>query len=148
MLTSISVGTALKYLHTLSAASPPVTVRVGSCLSDCVVLTLMLLLPLLPLLPLLLLLPLLSLLSLALSIVLVFPTETLVSETLEDPPVPDICFLAKADDEEEEDEDEAVCGDLIVSGCLANTLCTIEKQHTIACSLCSITLRASMSAAE
>ena len=147
MLTSISVGTALKYLHTLSAASPPVTVRVGSCLSDCVELTLMLLLPLLPLLPLLLLLPLLSLLSLALSIVLVFPTETLVSETLEDPPVPDICFVAIADEEEEEEE-EAVCGVLIVSGCLASTLCTIEKQHTIACSLCSITLRASMSAAE
>ena len=145
MLTSISVGTALRYLHTLSAASPPVTVRVGSCLSDCVVLTLILLLPLLPLLPLLLLL--LSLLSVALSIVLVlgFFTDTLVSETLEDPPVPDICFVTKA---EEEEEEEAVCGDLIVSGCLANTLCTIEKQHTIACSLCSITLRASMSAAE
>ena len=34
------------------------------------------------------------------------------------------------------------------TGCLASTLCTMEKQHTMACRRCSITLRASMSAAE
>ena len=33
-------------------------------------------------------------------------------------------------------------------GCLASTLCTMEKQHTIACRRCSMTLRASISAAE
>ena len=52
------------------------------------------------------------------------------------------------EDKEEEEEEEAVCGVCVVSGCLANTLCTIEKQHTMACSRCSITLLASMSAAE
>ena len=48
--------------------------------------------------------------------------------------------------EEKEEEEKVVV--LREEGCLASTLCTMEKQHTMACSLCSMTLRASISAAE
>lgn len=48
----------------------------------------------------------------------------------------------------EEVEVEAETTVLSSCGCLASTLCTIEKQHTIACRRCSMTLRASISAAE
>jgi hypothetical protein len=49
---------------------------------------------------------------------------------------------------EEEVEVEAETTVLSSCGCLASTLCTMEKQHTIACRRCSMTLRASISAAE
>ena len=55
------------------------------------------------------------------------------------------CVWADKDEEEEEEEEEEAVG---AEDCLASTLCTMEKQHTMACSLCSMTLRASISAAE
>jgi hypothetical protein len=49
---------------------------------------------------------------------------------------------------EEVVEEVAPKAPTVHTGCLASTLCTMEKQHTMACRRCSITLRASMSAAE
>ena len=49
---------------------------------------------------------------------------------------------------EEVVEEVAPRAPTVHTGCLASTLCTMEKQHTMACRRCSITLRASMSAAE
>ena len=141
--TSMSDGTALRYFHILSVASAADTVLVGSfpskpCSHSGRVL---LLFPLLLLLLLLWLLVLQSMLYGVLMLVLV-PVFLLDSLCVVQPELVLELVL------ELEVHVEAEMTVLSSCGCLASTLCTMEKQHTIACRRCSMTLRASISAAE